>query len=98
MRLSRLVPVLVVVFASPAVARAQLSATPAWTTESDQAGASLGNRVASAGDVNGDGYDDVIVSAYSFNNGQNQEGKVFVHHGSASGLASRPAWTAEVNQ
>src|SRR5262245_59407490 len=37
------------------------SATPDWTVEGDQAGAHFGS-VSTAGDVNGDGYDDVIVS------------------------------------
>ena len=38
-----------------------LRPAPAWTAESDQAGAYFGNSVATAGDVNGDGYADVIV-------------------------------------
>jgi hypothetical protein len=55
--------------------------------------------VASAGDVNGDGYSDVIVGAYRlFDNGQTDEGRAFVYHGSASGLSTTPNWTAESNQ
>ena len=38
---------------------------PTWTGESDQASASFGGAVAAAGDVNGDGYSDVIVGAHS---------------------------------
>jgi hypothetical protein len=56
--------------------------------ESDQAYASLGRSVASAGDVNGDGYGDVIVDAQEYDAGQTDEGAVFVFLGSASGIAN----------
>jgi hypothetical protein len=72
-----------------------LAATPAWTVESNQIGAMLGRTVATAGDVNGDGYGDVIVGAASFDNGQVDEGRAFVYLGSAAGLSSTAAWTAE---
>jgi hypothetical protein len=75
-----------------------LSTTPNWTAESNQAGAQFGVSVASAGDVNGDGFSDVIVGARLFDNGQTDEGRAFVYHGSASGLSTTPNWTAESNQ
>ena len=75
-----------------------LSTTPAWTAESNQDLAYFGGWVATAGDVNGDGYSDVIVGAWSYSNGQTDEGRAYVYLGSASGLASSPAWTAESNQ
>jgi hypothetical protein len=75
-----------------------LSTTPNWTAESNQVNAYFGNSVASAGDVNGDGFSDVIVGAYLFDNGQTDEGRVFVYHGSATGLSTTPSWTAESNQ
>jgi hypothetical protein len=75
-----------------------LTTSPAWTAESDQAGAQFGLSVATAGDVNSDGYSDVIVGAYAFDNGEANEGRAFVYHGSASGLSLTPAWTAESNQ
>ncbi len=40
-----------------------LSPTPAWTAEAEQVSSNFGGSVASAGDVNGDGYSDVIVGA-----------------------------------
>ena len=77
---------------------AGLPASPSWTAECDQEAAEFGYSVASAGDVNLDGYSDVIIGARWFHNGQNYEGRAFVYHGSASGLAASPAWTAEGNQ
>lgn len=75
-----------------------LSATPDWTEELDQAGARFGSRVASAGDVNGDGYDDVIIGADLYDNGTLNEGAAFVYFGSATGLSSSPDWTADSGQ
>lgn len=69
-----------------------------WTAESNQSNSLYGNSVNTAGDVNGDGYADVIVGAYAFDNGQTDEGRVFVYHGSASGLSPTPNWAAEGDQ
>ncbi len=77
---------------------AGLSASPGWTAERDQPGGNFGYSVATAGDVNGDGYSDVIVSAPFYDNGETDEGRAYVHHGSASGLAASPVWTVEGNQ
>ncbi|MBK7949267.1 MAG: FG-GAP repeat protein [Deltaproteobacteria bacterium] len=51
--------------------------------ESNQAGARMGNSVASAGDVDGDGFDDLIVGAELWDGGQSDEGAAFVYHGGA---------------
>jgi len=75
-----------------------LALTPDWTAESDQAGAWFGHSVASAGDVNADGYGDVIVGSFQFDWDVLDEGRAFVFLGSASGLATSPAWTAEGDQ
>ncbi len=61
--------------------------TAATQIESNQANAYLGVSVAGAGDVNGDGYDDVIVGAYLYDFDQADEGAAFVFHGSAAGIA-----------
>jgi hypothetical protein len=61
-------------------------------------GEHFGYDVCSAGDVNGDGFDDVAVGAPLSNNGHYNEGRVYIYHGSASGLAISPATILESNQ
>ncbi len=46
-----------------------------WTAESDQASAYFGISVGTAGDVNGDGYADVIIGAPGL---RRQRGRAFV--------------------
>ncbi len=75
-----------------------LSASSSWTGEANQADAYFGASVSSAGDVNGDGYSDVIVGAFEYSNGESDEGRAFVYHGSSLGLSSVARWTAESNQ
>ncbi|MFY0642989.1 MAG: FG-GAP repeat protein [Bacteroidia bacterium] len=66
--------------------------------EQNQANASFGTSVASAGDINGDGYSDVLVGAPLFDNGNTDEGVVFVFEGSATGLDTTYASLLEQNQ
>lgn len=68
-----------------------------WTAESDQARAKFGTAVSTAGDVNGDGYSDVVIGAPWFDGGQSGEGRVFLYRGSSSGLETEPRWEGEVN-
>jgi len=75
-----------------------LPLVPNWLVESNQAGARFGQSVGTAGDVNGDGYADVIVGAHTYTNGQNFEGAAAVYHGSASGLSLLPDWGDEGDQ
>ncbi len=75
-----------------------LTTPAAWTAESDQANAYFGSSVGTAGDVNNDGYDDVIVGAYTYDNGEPNEGRAFVYHGSNTGLSATANWTAESDQ
>ena len=83
---------------SPHSVRTSALSDTIWTAESDQLGANMGYSVASAGDVNNDGYDDVIVGAYNYDNGQTDEGRAFVYFGSSTGLQTTPSWTAESDQ
>ena len=70
--------------------------TLGWAVDGDQAGANL-YPAPPAGDVNGDGYDDVVVVSTFYSNGQWQEGIVWLFHGSPTGPAVNPDWTYEPN-
>ncbi len=63
-----------------------------WYAEGDENGADYGYAVA-AGDVNGDGYDDVIVGAPKHSGGAYKGGSVFVYYGAAEGLPNQFDWT-----
>jgi hypothetical protein len=67
------------------------------STEGDQDNAYNGVAVATAGDVNGD-FDDVIVGAGMYDNGEYNEGAAFLYHGSSTGPSSTANWTAEGNK
>jgi hypothetical protein len=75
-----------------------LPATPQWTGEGDQEGAQYGYACHTAGDVNGDGFSDIIVGAPRYDHGEEDEGRVYVYLGSARGVSDEPVWTAEGNQ
>jgi hypothetical protein len=74
--------------------------TASWFADGGQMNAEYGCSVASAGDVNGDGYADVIVGArrYGLEQGQHVEGRAFVYLGGNSGLSPSAAWTVDGNQ
>jgi hypothetical protein len=75
-----------------------LNTSTTWSAEGNQFGAQFGVRVSCAGDVNADGYSDVIIGAYGYDNGQPSEGVAFIYHGSASGINTIPAAMVESNQ
>lgn len=56
-----------------------------------EAGGRFGEAVSSAGDVNGDGYDDVIV-------GEPGTDTVYVYHGSPTGVEYAPDWSYTLSQ
>ncbi len=75
-----------------------VSISPDWSFIGTQKDAQFGYSVSNAGDVNQDGYDDILVGATHHTNGENNEGTVFLFLGSSSGLSSLPAWSFEGNQ
>ncbi len=73
-----------------------------WKAESNLVFGQIGFSV-SSGDFNGDTYDDILIGARYTEDGENNEGMIFVWYGSASGLGDNgtPAnadWKAESNQ
>jgi hypothetical protein len=70
------------------------ASTADWTFTEESAGAWFGAALAGAGDINGDGYGDLIVGAPRFDNGALlTAGKTYLFTGSASGLGGSAAWT-----
>jgi hypothetical protein len=60
-----------------------LSAAPSWIVESNQADARLGV-AAAAGDVNGDGYADMVIGVPNYTSGQTLEGRALLYFGNAA--------------
>ncbi|HSB66791.1 MAG TPA: integrin alpha, partial [Anaerolineales bacterium] len=71
--------------------------TANWTQESNTWWTGFGSWTDSAGDVNGDGYDDVIVGHYGWSSPEDHEGRAYVYLGSDTGILLSPAWTFENN-
>lgn len=74
-----------------------LSTSPAWSVEANFSYANLGYQVGMAGDVNGDTYSDFFVTAPGYSQGEPNEGKVFVYHGSSDVPGTLPNWQMEGN-
>ena len=72
--------------------------TPDFTFESNLENALSGNQVADAGDVNDDGYGDIIFGSREYSNGETSEGRAFVFYGSSTGLHPEDYWYAESDQ
>lgn len=71
---------------------------PISTMESNQGDGWFGTAVSSAGDVNGDGYSDIVIGCYTYDNGQKDEGHVFIYHGGADGVGTKDALTVSNNK
>jgi FG-GAP repeat protein/VCBS repeat protein len=82
------------VAAGSSLGAAPLPDAPDWTAEANSHDSLMGAAVASAGDVNGDGFDDVVVGGYRYPDGSNS-GRAWVFYGSASGLPATASWTAD---
>ncbi|MES2264890.1 MAG: Ig-like domain-containing protein [Pseudomonadota bacterium] len=65
-----------------------LDGTTGFRLDGAAAGDNAGRSVSAAGDVNGDGYDDLIVGASGADNGGSETGSSYVMFGKASGFTS----------
>ena len=71
--------------------------TPTWSSLGTQVSEALGTSVAVPGDVNNDGFDDIIVGAPGYDDPSNplpDEGAAFLFLGSASGVETTAVWSA----
>ncbi|HNM68454.1 MAG TPA: FG-GAP-like repeat-containing protein [Flavobacteriales bacterium] len=75
-----------------------VNTVPATILESNQAGAWMGRSISSAGDVNGDGFGDLLVGVARYANGQSIEGAAWLYFGSTTGINTIPSLTFELNQ
>jgi hypothetical protein len=63
-----------------------------WTAASGQPSASLGMSLAGGGDVNDDGWEDVLVGIPGFDDGQESEGTAFLYLGNGTNFEPTHAW------
>ena len=83
----------------PAAGAPPLSgATPDWTYTGTQPLGLIGFSLANAGDVNGDGYEDLLSGGYNWANGEAAEGHAILFYGSPSGPGALPNWEVESNE
>ena len=66
--------------------------------EINQSGAQFGFSVAGVSDLNNDGFDDVAVGAPLFDDGETNEGAIFIYLGSSNGLITPAIRTIQGNQ
>lgn len=72
-----------------------LARHPSWTIRGEQAVAQLGSWMYTAGDVNGDGYDDVLVAAAVWDGATVDCGQARLYLGGTNGVSDTPVWTIE---
>jgi len=75
-----------------------LKKTPDGILEGPHAHGRFGAALAAAGDLNGDGYGDVIIGAPGVGDEVKLNGWVFAYLGTSNGLAQSPAWAVTDHQ
>ena len=86
----------ILVCTAPAMAQTSFPVSSAdWILQGDQTLGIIGGDVAAAGDVNGDGYDDVAIGDASYDGAFMDSGRMLVFAGTAAGPSLTPTWTLE---
>ena len=75
------------------------ASNPDWQAVGERQYSLFGSSVAGAGDVNGDGYLDVIIGARGYDSEFVADiGAAYIYYGSESGLATTPGWKVVSDQ
>jgi hypothetical protein len=77
----------------PKMGFAQMVPSLDWTeantiVEAGVMGSKMGSRVSGAGDINGDGYSDIVIAADDYEDPVAGKGGIFIFHGSPDGIKS----------
>ncbi len=72
--------------------------TAAQTLTGDQLGSQFGVLVSGGGDIDNNGFDDVLVGADLYDNGEADEGRLYAYMGASGGISATHAWYIESNQ
>lgn len=78
--------------------RSGLQAEPHWIGQPNERFAAYGSSVAGLGDIDGDGFGDLLVGAPQASDDQQFEGLAALYRGSRRGLSAEPDWTAEADR
>ncbi len=72
-----------------------LSPSPIWTAVGDQPAGAFGYSTGGVGDVNSDGYGDIVVMQALYSGRGAREGRALLYLGGPHGPGPRPVWTAQ---
>lgn len=75
--------------------RSGLPDAPSWSAFGGATNSEFGDFITAPGDVNGDGFPDVLVGAPVYPVNGQSTGRVFLFMGGTNGLSPTPAWTTD---